>query len=272
MVVDAWAILVQALREEEGWVRVHAAETLIALGSSTISREAFLADLPALEASSVRIGAWRVLAASAATETERAAYVGKIEAVLQCKDAPDALQAIESLCKLQIPPTGRILALIRDITEGPEGVRPLAFWADHLAGDPTAPARIAELLGSTDPVVRLRAAYALRWIKPSGHSIGSWLANVAQKEPPDSTAFAYLLSATLVLNPDSPLLDVWLLAAARVRDTGTAAARFEICQALLVHLSRMTPADFLPLLEHPDADSRIGAAWVIIRSQERAET
>lgn len=260
----ALAVLRGALATEQGWVRVHAAEALIAVGDGAHVREIYLRDLPALEQGPQRVGAWRVLAATAPTPAVQAAWLAKIEAAFLTDGAPDRLQAIESLCKLKSPVTGGALQRVRAMSEGPDGEQPLACWALHLAGDRAAAGRITRMLTSADPAVRLRAAYALRWLKPKDSAILAALADAAERESPDSLARPFLLSTALSLRAEPAREAAWLQCADELIATGPTSARYELCQALI---QRGTPGDarrYTLLFEQADGDARIGGAWRVL--------
>lgn len=258
------AVLLRALAEEKGFVRVHAAEALIAVGESTAPREAFTRELAVWEPAPERTGAWRVLAASARTPAERAPFVAKIESVLVADGAPDRLQSLESLCKLKVVESGVPLARARAMSAGPEAEQPLGLWALFLAGEREATTRLAGLLTSGDPVVRLRASYALRWLRPSEPAILRAVATAVDREPTDSLAYPYLLSAALVLNADASRRSAWKAAADKIVSSGVTGARYELCQAFVFCPEPVDAAVIAPLLDHKDGDARIGAAWLIL--------
>ncbi|QNL51556.1 hypothetical protein H8S90_08290 [Olivibacter sp. SDN3] len=96
--------LIQLLHDEQGWIKVHAAEYLLQLGeyregiASVFHKEDSLyGDVPAY-----RIGIWRVLAQTD-NEEIRSSYLGRIKAVFYDTSANDRLHAIETLAKLREP-------------------------------------------------------------------------------------------------------------------------------------------------------------------------
>lgn len=255
----ARASLVRSLAEEQGYVRVHAAEGLAVIGDGAQAREAYLRDLPALEAGAARVGAWRVLAITARTAAERMEFVEKIGRAFLVPGATDRLQALESLCKLHAPIVGPVFDEAVRMSVGPEGERPLAFWALHLGGEETALARLVALLGSATPLVRLRAAYALRWTGLTDAAGLTTLAAVTDVEPADSVAYPYLLSAALAVSASPERAAAWLERAIVVLRTGNAGARYELGQTLAAH-AQLWPALDVEALERSAGDERIGAA------------
>lgn len=263
----ARAVLLRALREETGWIRVHAAEALVAVGETREARAVFSGELPQIEASPFRIGAWRVLAATAVTAAERTAWIDKTQAVFLLPAAPDRLQSIESLAKLGVVVVGPVLDKSRSLaTTAPEAEQPLGLWALHLAGDRTALDRTAALLGSTDAVARLRAAYLLRRLRPDSAAIRARLGAALATEPADSIARPFLLSAALSLAADPVGLPVWRAEARELlARSANAGAIYELCQTLMEQDAPADAARFTPLLDHAGADARIGGAWAILR-------
>src|SRR3954468_14975524 len=86
----ARAVLTADLAREKAFVKVHAAEALIALGEKDSPHRVFAAELPAAnEMRPYRIGVWRVLAASSQSDAERAEWIARTEAVVLDPDTMD---------------------------------------------------------------------------------------------------------------------------------------------------------------------------------------
>ena len=85
---------------QAGWSRIHAAEAMSAVGLADDIRTRLLAALTEWQRSPQRIGAWRVLAATARDSGERQKWIALVEGVSRDATAPDRLQAVESLGKL----------------------------------------------------------------------------------------------------------------------------------------------------------------------------
>jgi len=250
---------------DPGWVRIHAVEVLAAYGEGPSMRKIFLGEAKAAEASPQRIGIWRVLAATSPTTAERVAWIGRIERVSLVPGDPDRLRALESLGKLHYILTGSSLQAARRLAaEAPPQDAPLPLWALQLAGDSTALERLGHLLAAKDPVARQRAAYALRWLRPDDPALLRRLARAADNEPPGSVAYPFLVSAALSLNADPEQASFWQAKLERLAVGSSADARFEASQALMPYCTVSTLPLIAGLLDDPDNNTRVGAAWTIL--------
>lgn len=266
----AVAELRETLANESRWVKVHAAEFLLALGYPQGVGDAFEAERAAHDREpEYRVGIWRVLAASAASADERRAWNDRIKEVLADPAAADHTHAVESLAKLGVrvsDPEFRS-AVERAAAKDPRAAV-FAHWLLAGSGDSAALQELTATLDSTDPQARFLAAYGLQWLRPDDPAIWQTLRAAAQREQ-DSPARIYLLSAALVLAPDereaAPIHQSILDAA----NDGSSADRTVACSALA---ARGTPAD-VPVLElwldDPDPDARAAAAAALLRIGRR---
>lgn len=257
--------LLDALVREKFFVKVHAAEALIALGDREKPRKVFLAELPAAaDQRPYRIGVWRVLAASAPTPADRAPWLERTAAVLLDPSAPDRVHAAESLGKLGHVPAAPVLDALRAMSRGTDADAAYPRWVLHLAGDPTAlPALIANL-ASSDPIARLRAAYVLRWESIKTPPALAALAAAADRESPTAPGYAYVLGSAVALDAAPARVPAWIAALEQVLAHGSVGARYDVCQTFM---RRYGPADLprlAPLLDRAEGDLRIGAAWAIL--------
>jgi len=261
----ARGVLVRALAEETGWIQVHAADALIAVGEGATAREVFSRGMPANESSVSRVGVWRTMAGTSASPEENQRWRTKIEAAFLTPGGADSPQAVETLGKLGYKLTGPAReAAIRLADTGTDLEKPLGLWPVALMGDRTAAPRLATLLGSSVPVVRLRAAYVLRWIGEKNPAVLATLASAADQEPRDSEAYPYILSAALWLQANPSRLKAWRALADEYVLTGTAGGRYELTQTLRAYCTVEDLPRYLPLLDFPEADPRIGAAWLVL--------
>lgn len=273
MTAKAKAALVDALTREEKFIKVHAAESLIANGEAARVREVFQHELerngnePAL-----RNGIWRVLAGAASTAGERERSVARIAAVFVDEAASDRLVALESLNKLGCKLEGKTLAAAQAYAQRPVAEAAFAWWALYLAGQEDALPHLREALGSADAIARLRAAYVLRWEKIRDAESLAALARTADQEPHDAIGYAIIVSSALVLNADSSRAGAWRAACDDVLAQGAPGDRYQVCLALQDKFERSDLAKLEALLAHPHGDVRIGAATAILAMAKRSTT
>ena len=261
----ARAVLHQTVATDRTWVRVHAAEALVAAGEDAAMHELFLSEQPANDTAVYRIGVWRVLANTAQNADERTWWIARVEQVFLDPAAPDRPQAVETLGKVRHRVTGAVLAAVRArAAAGPEADAIVPLWVLQLAGEPGALARLTVALKSPDATTRQRAAYAARWLHASDATQRRALADAADTEPADSPAYAYLLSAALSLDTRPAHTAAWQTKLENVLFTGSAAARFEACQTLMNRFNAPDAPRLAPLLDAAEPDTRVGAAWTIL--------
>ena len=261
----ARAVLDAALANEKAFVKVHAAEALIALGEKEGPRRVFTAELPAAnDMRPYRIGVWRVLAAASKSLPERGEWIARTESVVLDETAMDRLHAVESLGKLGHHPSGRVRAAVAEMAKGSAAEAVFPRWLLHLAGEPAALPAIAAALGSNDPVARLRAAYVLQWLKINDPATRAALDRTAEREPADAIGYTIITGAAVALDANSARTPARVATLEQILAHGAAGARYHASQTLM---RRYTIADFpklAPLLDHPEGDARIGAAWAML--------
>lgn len=256
----------RAWAEEQGLTRLRAGESLALAGAGGPVRADLLAADPLSYPSPARVVALRVLVHAAGDAAERARWVARIREIFLDVNAPDRLHALESLAKLGAVPSGADLEAVRVWTAAaPEPARPFGHWMLHLAGDGAAQPALIAALGSADPITRLRAGFSLRMIVPADAAARSAVAAALAKEPADSYAQPYLLSAALRIGADPAKASRWREEAVlSFTLTGRAAATLELTTVI----TRLQPAPpvqvFLALLNHPEADARIGGAKALL--------
>ena len=263
----ARGVLHQIMTSEQSWVRIHAAEALIAAGEGEAIRTYFLNELPRTEASAFRIGVCRVLATTAHSTDERNTWIAKAERVYGDVTAPDRNQAIETLCKLGHRVSGPTLEIVRHNAAGPPAApMALALWASQLAGEPQALEGLTALLTSDNPALRTSAAYAFRWLRPSEPAVHRALARAVAAEPPGTQVSAYLLSSALTVDADPAQTANWEAKLRQALFTGAMPARFEASWTLQHRFQVADLPQVAPLLDLPasENDTRIGAAMIIL--------
>ncbi|SDS49317.1 hypothetical protein [Opitutus sp. GAS368] len=262
----ARAVLHEVMDHEESWIKVHAAEALMAVGEAGAIRGRFLEFVPSVDARPYRVGVWRVLANTSPTPRERDACLARVERIFLNPASADRSQALETLCKLRHPVTGPTLDEVRKIAADPQApLRGLALWALRLTQERDALESLCALLRSPDEGERLVAAYALRLLREDNPAALGQLARAAGIESPRSRAYPYLLSAAFALNADPARRPAWRMELEKILATGTAAARFEACQGLLEQITAADLPRYGLLLDAPDNDTRVGAALSILR-------
>jgi hypothetical protein len=246
-------------------VQVHAADALVALKELEPVRTVYEAQLPIDPTSPFRVGAWRSLAGAARNPAERAQWIDKIEREFLDLNGTLRVGAIESLCKLGHAVSGEVREAARVMAaNGPEADGIFACWALYLAGDHAALPQILRALTSESPPARLRAGYALRWLRVNDATTLGKLAAAADAEPAGTIARPYLVSAALSLEADRSRLDAWRREADRTVAEGAPGARYEFCQTLMRRIQPRDLPRYVPLVTDNEGDVRIAAAWLIL--------
>lgn len=265
LTIRAKATLHEVMEQEETWIKIHAAEGLIVGGDGAEIRERFLKLVPTVDTRIYRVGIWRVLANTAPTPTDRAEYVKQVEAIFLNPKSTDRSQAIETLCKLHHHVTGPMLELVREIGRDEKApLHLLALWSLCIASEPGALERLCVYLRSTDAAQRTATAYALRWLHEKDPTALRALADAADAEAEGTSAYAYLLSAAFALNADPARRPAWRGGLERVLATGSMESRFEACNGLATQVKLADLPQYVPLLDGPGNDTRVGAAMTIL--------
>ena len=261
-------VLVRALREESGFVRIHAAEALLDTGRGDMVRAAFPPGSRAagtMTSAVPRIGTWRVLALASATPAERDEWIRNVREVALDPAAPDQLQALETLGKLHVRlDPGELQAIRQFAIDSAPAAAPLPWWVLHLNGAPDALARIVAGLNAADPVARLRASYILKRDRLTGDGACPALARAWTAEPPDSVAYPYLLCALAMLADEPAQKRDYVDRLGGLLADQKTSARYEICLTLMQLWPAENAPRFMPVLDSSDPDSRIGAACAIL--------
>jgi hypothetical protein len=272
LVERARTVLAADLAKETAFVKVHAAEALIALGKKDEPRRVFAAELPAAnELRPYRIGVWRVLALASSSAKERAEWLARIEAVVLDEATMDRLHAVETLGKLGHAPGGQVRAALVQMARGPAAPAVFAQWVLHLAGDRAALPAVVAALNSDDPAARLRAAFVLHWLKINDADTRAALDRTADREPVDAVGYTIIQCAAVALDANPARTPARVAILEKVLATGAAGARYHASQTLM---RRYTSADFpklAPLLDDAEGDARIGAAWAILHINASAK-
>lgn len=267
---QGYAALQTALQEERLWLKVHAAEALVLEGHGEAVREWLDREPAQGEGAFPRIGRWRLQARLGGAGAERAAALGRIEAVfLDPAGAPDALQAVESLCKLKAVASPGAAAGARKLAQnGSVRDRVFAHWFLALAGVDGATDQIVAALDSDDEVARLRAGYALRWLGENRPAALAKLADTADREPVGSAARPYLIGSAYQLRANPARMSAWRASLSELVANGEPTARYDVAQVLMNEIAPAELAQWQPLLTQT-GDSRIAAGWVFLHVGNR---
>jgi len=268
---QAVAVLRQALDDEQGWVKVHAAEFLLALDYYPDDvKRVFQQELErAGDEPRYRIGIRRVLALASAQQEERDAQIARIRDVFLDADAPDRLHAAESLAKLRYSVPEKQVGPFEQAAGAADGrMAAYANWALAGSGRKDAEARLAQLLDSEDPQTRSTAAYALSHLADVTPATRERIAAAAVGEPTDSSARVFVVGAAAVHAQDE-YKRAWKDQLVGYAKRGTSTEKVQACRTL----AAIGENEDLPLLERllkdSDADLRIAAACAILRIGRR---
>jgi SSS family solute:Na+ symporter len=267
----AHAALIEVLERDEKFIKVHAAELLIARGEKERVREIFKRELEVQgNVPGYRVGIWRVLAGAAANDTERAAWIARITVAFLDQNGPDRIHAIESLGKLGHRVDGAVLraaTVMAETAPAPEGM--FAWWVLHLSGDTRALNRITAALASREDVARSRAAYIIWWQKLRDASTLSALARAADSESSETVGRAIIVAGALALDANPSRAATWWSAINTILQRGSPGERYQACLLLREKFSTADLPRLTPLLDHENGDVRVGAAAAILAVVER---
>ncbi len=249
---------------DETWVKIHAAEALLAGGEGPAIRAQFATFLPSINSRVYRVGVYRVLAESAESPAEAGRLVAAVEKIYLNPRSPDRSQAVETLCKLGVRLEGQALeqATTESVIEQAP-FQPLSLWALANSGDPTAVNHLADLLTSSDERIRLDAAYALRWLHPKNATVLAALAHAADHESLKASSYPYVTSAAFATSSSPDRRQAWRESLEDIIATGPAPARFEAVQGLMNDLKPEDERLVTPLLTHRERDAQVAGAWAL---------
>lgn len=262
----ALATLREALVQEKGYIKVHAAEVLLNRGEAKRVYAVFIEE-DKLHSTELRYrsGIWRTLARSAPTAADRAAWIAKIAAVYTDVNAPDRLHALEALCKLGAPHSPAVLAATEEwLAHATPEDAVFLHWLRWQSGATDARPFIVSHLASPVRDARLRAAFILRLTAANDEPTLAALAQAADREPADSPALVYIVGAAYITRADPERFTAWRDILEGYVTHGTATETYHALQALMYYYHLPDHDRMLALLQHPEGDVRIGAAWTLL--------
>jgi HEAT repeat protein len=256
-------LLVREMRENSGWVRIHAAEALLDHHEVAVVGPSFARETE-VGAGTYRTGVWRVMARAATTDVAQRDFIERIRKVMLDSTALDRLQAVESLCKLNAANPADLGAVQKWLQSADDATAAFPCWFLVLSSTTTqraaAEERLAKLLDSSDAVARLRAAYAVGRLGPVSPKTLERLNQRLQLEPPDSFAQVYVIIAGLHHAKDEATISRLSRLLIPFATHGQPAEQ-PAAAAALGQFGRAADLQILsPLLSHAEADARIGAA------------
>lgn len=267
----AVAVLCRNLEHEQRWAKVHAAEHLLKLSYPQGVQAAFDAEREVHEAEpDYRIGIWRVLAQSAESVDDRQSWMGRIRAVVMDPAAADHVHAIESLAKLRDRLEDPALRSVVVAAAKP-GLRTTAYarWLLAVSGGSAELRQLAELLNSNEPADRLVAAHALQRLQLQDAAILKGLQEAADREPADSSARAFLLSAAWLLTADVGSAESYRTSLLGAAGSGAIDGRMVASAALAERGTKADVSLLVSWLGDSNADVQAAAAAALLRIGRR---
>ena len=269
----AVAELRRALAEEPKFVKVHAAESLLALGYGNDVVRTFMVELKQHGDEPIyRIGIWRVLARSLPAR-ERAPYLQKLYDASLDRNGADQIHAIESLAKLQheVPAADRLEfeEIARNL---PGNGAPHCRWLLATGNPDSEVPHLCKLLESPNAEVRGVTAYCLRHLnKKLPQEAVDKLAEVADRESASSHR-CYLHSAAFVTAFDARGAEKFKAKLLKDLRSGNKDVKYEACSALGIRGDDSDLPLLSAMLADADADVRVSAATAILRIARRKPT
>jgi|CZKM01.1.fsa_nt_gi hypothetical protein len=256
-------LLVREMRENPGWLRIHAAEALLDHHEAAVVEPSFARETEA-GAGTYRTGVWRVMGRVATTDVARQDFIERIRKVMLDSTASDRLQAVESLCKLNAANPADQGAVQKWLQSADDATAAFPCWFLALSSIATqraaAEERLAKLLDSSDAVARIRAACAVGRLGLVSPKTLERLNQRLQVEPPDSLARVYVIIAALQHAKEEATISRLSRLLIPFATHGHPAEQLAAAAAL-GQFGRAADLQILsPLLNHAEADARIGAA------------
>ena len=271
----AKAELLHALSSQPKWIKVHAAEALIDLGQSEEARDAFLKEWAEFENQpQYRIGIMRVLARAHHKEVDRLEWADRIKKALFDAAGADQIHAAESASKLNLSFSPSEIVQLEELVERSQpDLAVNSCWALALQGGSEYRKQLVEFVGSTDPNLRSVAAYAMGRLPLLAPDASQELYDAASSEQAESSAFAYLTSASFVVasqNGNATEAQRCRAALVNLLREGTSAAQREACYAIATAGSGADLELVRDLLDHADPDVRVSAASAVLQLYRRS--
>ncbi|MBN8789208.1 MAG: hypothetical protein J0I84_19175 [Terrimonas sp.] len=284
---DAVNTLRDILKNQQGWVKVHAAEFLIWTGNPQGVKEAYLNELELFaDKPQYRIGIWRVLSQLSAGE-EEGKYKSLVEKAFIDTAGKDRIHAIETMAKLKMSPLPEHKAITNAALHSDiKSLSAYTHWAvAYTSEDSMKTARqffLSRVMDTKEDLLTRRiAAYVLR--NSGCLSKNDWIAlsEMVVAMPKEGEGRLSFLNAALLTATENEkqtglfekIFDEFIVEGNR-KDK---AARMDIAAGLAI----IGSGDHLPLLAGwmhnvdesgvaaDDADVQASAAYAILKIAER---
>lgn len=268
----ALACLNQGLRDETEWTKVHAAEFLLWLDRPAEPIAVFERELQERGAEpKYRIGIWRVLAQGSHRATTRRPWLARVRAAFLDPEGPDRTHAVETLGKLnyapdRAAPEDQLFSETARHFDGPISV--FSAWVVANDLEPKSESLLAGYLRHSEVEVRRLAGYSVRWLDGISEETRHALVEAIEREPKESPALAYLLSAGFVHGVVTPNRNIRDGLADILRE-GTDVERAEACAAF-ARAGGPDDLQFLvPRLDDPHVEVRLAASYAVLQLARR---
>lgn len=263
---QAVEVMRRGLQQQERWVKVHAAEYLLALDYPQGVLEEFHEELRKHgDEPHYRIGIWRVFARGTMQRKRRETWITKIREVALDGKAADRLFAMETLGKLGVRVDEEQLGPIGDAAEETDkAIGVYAQWVLVNSGNDEGAERLAEFLDSSDPDIRNLSAEVLSYLKDVSPRVKARIAAAAEKEPTVD------LVAAAALHGPKQEREKRLAQLVEYAKNGSLGEQRAACVGLARAGKRAHATVLLDLLEVSHPDLRIAAGYAACRVDRRS--
>ncbi len=268
----AIATLTEVLKTGTPVDQIHAAEVLIPFGHSrTVWEHYYPIRFDQDETPIFRITNWRALARVDRTPQARQIWINKIFEIALTPDLPDRVHAAESAAKLKAPPPPHVVASMEGwAADAPDKDAAFALWCNWSHDlPPEASPLIINWLYNGDGDTRLRVAYMLARLKPTDPAVLAALAAAANAAEEVNLVNTVVVAAAHFLQASTADMPKWRKFLEASIATNDPLFIFHSVQGIMPYYQPGDIPDYLPLLDHPAADARTSAAWVILAASER---
>jgi SSS family solute:Na+ symporter len=262
-------LLQTALTEESGFVKVHAAETLLALSLGNQVLPTFRNELKVHgDEPHYRTGIYRVLARAEPRAADRQRYIDRLREIYLDESSPDRIHALEALAKLMyVVPVEERPHFVAIAPAEPDA-EPCLRWLFANSRRMSDLRALEELLESESAEVRGLTAYALRHLKDVlPRDVVQKLTRRAPAEQQEP-AKIHLLAAAFVTAPPEAAAE-FKPHLIRYLNASEPKAKYQSLLALAERGTREDSGAAIALLMDVNADVRIGSAFAALRIDRR---